>query len=297
MPISSLDLEIQAILRYGWDYIRAHPEVLNDIFANLNSEHFKRIYGDKEIARIRQWILENEIPIVNAWTLNPTRVPCMSVHIAQTQEDVKNAFMGDHGALETHPIAPRVIVPEFVPDSFDPTTGTVLVPSTVDLDAALVRPAHILHDAKDEQYLIIEIVPGGFRIDTTGEPPDMSKVTIKSFIDEGIRKRGASYLQEQVDIGIHGHADSNTVMWMYYCTVWILLRFKSVIMQRCLDLTTFTASDFKRDSQYLGENIFSRWMRISARTQCTWYEDDLPQIDTIVANVEVDTDIDTDDDE
>ena len=290
MGISSLDLEIQAVLRMGFDYIRAHvDDSVDEIFSNLKSDHMKNMYGDHEIKHIKQWGTENDIPVLNAWSLNPQKAPCVSIHIAQTTEDTSHAFLSDHAGIDVTEKTPRTIVPEFVPTgSAERDYGTLMdinFPSSVDLGELLVRPGNILHDAKGEDYQIQKVETGIITILLLGGDPDLRKVTVRSFIDQTRKKTGQAYFQEQVDIGIHGHADSNTVMWMYYMTAWIFLRFKPEIERRCMDLTTWSATDFKRDSQYLGDNIFSRWMRLSARTQSVWSEDPYDEIDTLVAQV------------
>lgn len=284
MAIASFDIEMQAILRFGFDHIVAHPEVLDDIFSNLKEGHLWKLYGDKEIAKIKQWVSENNIPVLTAWSMNPTKIPGVSIHIASSSEDAEHAFFGDHGGIEEVPHEAREIIPSFVPDSY--SNGVIVVPGTVDL--TLARPAHIIIDGKGEEYVITEIVANNITIDTSGDPFDKKKARIVSFIKSSRVKAGQIYVQEAVDIGIHGHAEQNTVLWLYYMIIWIFARFKPEIEKRCMDLTTWSASDFKRDSQYLGENIFTRWMRIQARTRISWLEDPYPEIDTVVADVHVD---------
>lgn len=286
MAIASFDVEIQAILRFGFDYIIAHPDVIDDIFANFKEGHMWKMYGDKEIQKIKKWITENEIPVVLSWSLNPQRIPCVSVHIASSSEDTTNSFLGDHGGIVETPKDPRTIIPEFVPLEYDVVNSVITVPDSIDL--SLVRPAHIVYDGNNEPYMITEVQGHSITIQLEGPAVTPNKFTVKSFIETTRVKRGETYVQEAVDIGIHGHSDQNTVLWLYYMILWISLRFKPEIEKRCMDLSTFSASDFKRDSQYLGENIFSRWMRVTARTRVSWTEDPYPEIDTLVANVEYD---------
>lgn len=290
MAIASFDVEIQAILRFGFDYIVAHPEVIDDIFANFKEGHLWKLYGDKEIQKIKQWVTENEIPVVLSWSLNPQRIPCVSVHIASSAEDTSNAFLGDHAEVVEKQHPARVIIPEFVPDAYDVANSVITVPKSIDL--SLVRPAHIIVDGNNEPYMITEIQGQQITIQLEGPAVTPNKFTVKSFITASRVKRGETYIQEGVDVGIHGHSDQNTVLWLYYMILWISLRFKPEIEKRCMDLSTFSASDFKRDSQYLGDNIFSRWMRVTARTRVSWTEDPYPEIDTLVANVDYDDGLD-----
>lgn len=289
--MTSLDIEVQAILQYGFDYLREHIDELDYIFAHLKEDHLNTQYGDKEISRIKQWIQENDIPIVLPWALNAAKAPQISVHVSSAQEDVENAFLGDHtGSYVRTPVDPREIVSEFVPVSLNTAGDEIVVPEGVDL--TLTRPAHVIVDGKQptgEMYEILEIRGDTIQFLLTGDSAafDKRKAKVVSFINEEVRKRGESYFREACDIGIHGHGDQNTVLWLYSIIKWILLRFKPEIEKRCMDLSTFSASDFRKDNVFLGENIFSRWIRFTARTRVHWKEDPLPQIDTIVANVEV----------
>ncbi len=287
MSITSFDVEVYAIIQYGLDYIRSNLDVLDKIFDNFNSEHLKNLYGKKEIERIKTFIKDNNIPVKLAWNLTPQDIPCYSLHLAQAVEDVPHAFLHDYAGENKYDKAqPRIINSEFVPSSYDTDKGTLIVPDIVDL--SLTRPGHILVDAKKEKYLITNITDKKIEIQLEGNEPDMSKVHIESFITQTRKKRGEAYFNEQIDIGIHAHGDKNTVLWLYYILVWILLRFKPEIERRCMDLTTFSASDFRRDNQFLGENIFSRWVRLSARTRVSWEEEPYPEIDTVVATVSYD---------
>lgn len=286
MPCYSLDINLQGMLRYGLDYVVAHPEVVDEIFAGFKEPHLKNMYGQKEIDQIRTWIISNEIPVVTAWSLTPQRIPCLSVHIASSAEDTANAFLGDHAGIAETAKTARTIINEFVPTSYDNTTGVIVVPATIDI--SLVRPAHIIKDAKGELYEITDIIGQDITVDMTGAALDPRKLWVQSFVDYSRAKIGETYINESVDVGVHGHADHNVVLWLYYIAVWILLRFKPMFEDRCMDLTTWSASDFKRDSVYLGENCFSRWMRVSARTRVSWTEDPYEEIDTIVATVDTD---------
>jgi len=287
MSITSFDIEVYAILKAGIAHIRSNIDVLDKIFDNFNSDHLKNLYGKKEIERIKEFVRDNDIPVKLAWNLTPQDIPCYSLHLAQSTEDVGKAFLHDYAGevIETKD-QPRIINEKFVPSSYDEAGGTLVAPNTVDL--TLTRPGHILVDAKKEKYLIINITNQVIEIQVEGDRPDMAKVHIESFITKTRKKRGEAYFNEQIDVGVHAHGDKNTVLWLYYILVWILLRFKPEIERRCLDLTTFSASDFRRDSQFLAENVFTRWVRLSARTRVSWEEEPYPEIDTLVAEVHVD---------
>ena len=286
--MTNLDLELQSIIQLGFDTIREDPTLLDKIFAHLNEPHLATKFGDKEIDKIKQWIDENDVPVVLAWALQAAKAPQISIHLSQSQEDVENAFIGDHSGFTREGQIQRTIIEEFVPLSLDVPNNTITVPSTTDL--TLARPAHILVDGKQpvgEQYEIVDIRGNEIEFNLLGAAFEPRKAKIVSFINEKVLRRGEAYFRENIDIGLHGHGDQNTVLWMYSIVRWTLLRFRPELENRCMDISTFAASDFKKDNQYLGENIFTRWIRFTARTRVTWDEDPQPQIDTIIATVEV----------
>jgi hypothetical protein len=153
----------------------------------------------------------------------------------------------------------------------------------------MVYPGHIVKDAKNQLFQILSVTDQNITIDLTDAAiPDMSKALIQSFVNMKVYRRGEAYLKDSIDVGIHASLQSNIVLWLYQILLYILFRYKLELINRCMDLTTFTASDFRRDSQYLGDSVFSRWVRISARTRMDWKGIEYSQADTLIANVEVD---------
>jgi hypothetical protein len=52
-----------------------------------------------------------------------------------------------------------------------------------------------------------------------------------------------------------------------------------------LQLTTFSASDYNKDSQYMAENIWSRWVRFKCTVQNYLEEDDYSEITEVDAGI------------
>ena len=284
-PIYSADVNIQCFLRMGFDHLVAHPEDLDEIFSNFKNDSLWKQYGEREIDNIKQWVAQNNIPILLSWSIDPTKVPCISVQIAQSTELVEAASMDDYVDYITEEILPTTVLDYFTPTNVvTGTTETVVTPPDT-VDTLLVRKGQILIDSKDEQYLIDRTEGDNIIVVQDGDPINPTRVKIISSTQTVPRKRHQAAISESIDIGIHGHADQNTVLWMYYMVIWIMLRFKPELEKRCMDLSTFSASDFNRESQYLGENVFSRFIRVTARSMVTWLDPPETPIDTLVTNI------------
>ena len=70
-----------------------------------------------------------------------------------------------------------------------------------------------------------------------------------------------------IDIGIHGDRTGDMVLWMYYIVSYILYKEKLVAERLGLQLHTWSASDYNKESQYMGENIWTRWIRFRCTAQ------------------------------
>lgn len=285
MPIASADVTIQCFIRYGLDYLIAHPEVLDEIFSNFRTDELWKQYGEKEIVAIKQFFTQNEVPVVLSWSLNPSRIPCISVQIAQSTELVEAASMDDYLDHVQETKLASTILDYFVPTNVVTGTDESLVTPPTTVDYSLVRPGHILVDSKNEEYLVTRLYDQGIYVAQAGTTINPTRVKVSSFINTSVRKRHQAAISEAIDIGCHSHGDTNVTLYLYYVLIWMFLRFKPELERRCLDLSTFSASDFNRESQYLGENIFSRFIRVTARSMVSWLDDPIDQIDTLVENI------------
>jgi hypothetical protein len=279
--VHSLDIEIQCFLSDGYEYVRAHPEVIDEIFENWNKPHIVRrlqnAQGHAPTKVIKKWLKTTNIPVVMGFGQFAIKLPCVSVHLAASQEKAGEAtYLGDSGGINSY--APTkeqaLVVNDFIPASYNQGTGKLTVnPYTTDISA--VRVGMILVDFKNEEYLVELVADNYLVLNTTGDPVDIRKVYIKS-ADANVRKKsGITRFNENVDIGFHANEEPQVVLWLYYIASWLFLRFKPVLEERGVQVHTWSASDFDRESKFIGEQIFSRWMRFQGDCTVEWTEDPL----------------------
>lgn len=271
----SLDVEIQGFLSTGLDYVRAHPEVCDEIFDTWLQPHLEKLYGRRAIEQARKWLTDNDIPVVLSWGLQNAKLPCLSVHLAQDPERVESAALSDHAGFVGSEVAQPVIVPPFTPKAYDPDAGIVTVGRGISLNSTAIAPNHVMVDYKGEEYLVQSpITDTSFAIDTTGDPVDPRKLYVKAGPGMAIEQKrgGSARFLTHVDIGFHATTDHQTVLWLYYTVSWILFRFKLDMERRGIQLQTYAGSEFNKDSKFLAENVYSRWMRYSAQVSVEWTE-------------------------
>jgi hypothetical protein len=86
---------VQKLIQNGMDKLRQNPDAFQEIFATYLDPELEASYGQSYIDKIQKWFFETKIPVVQAWALNPQRVPCYSIHLANEQEDESKSAMGD----------------------------------------------------------------------------------------------------------------------------------------------------------------------------------------------------------
>jgi len=272
----SLDAEIQGFVSVGLDYLRANIDICDQIFETWLAPHMEKIYGQREIDRVKRWLQDTDVPVVLSWGLQNAKWPTLSIHLAQEQENTSAAALSDQATMIDQFVEPATVVDYFVPSKYtitDADYAVVTVPKSIDLSN--VYPGQVLVDGKGEEYLIsVPISDNTFTIMISGEPVDARRMKIKAsagLSNEPLRGSSSRSLGH-VDIGIHAADDYQVVLWLYYIIQWIFFRFKLDMEKRGIQLQTFSGSEFNKDSKFLPNNVYSRWFRYSAQVSVEWTE-------------------------
>lgn len=177
------EVALQRMIQIGLANLRSNKPAFDDIFAQFLCPEMSGSYGQAHIDKIYNWFNSSKLPVVQAWSFDPSKVPSYSVHLADEPEDESKAAFSDYfGKGEDGEIL----------------TGV----STVSLD-----------------------------------------------------------------IGIHADKSKDHVLWMYYILSYIFYKEKMVGHKLGLQLYTFRASDYNKESKYMADNVWSRWIRFRCTVQ------------------------------
>ncbi len=100
MPHIMPQISLQRVISEGIEIVKNNIDVLDDIFQFYLIEEMADDYGQNYIDNIKTWFTETEIPVVQAWSLDPQRAPQISIHLATEVEDESKAAIGDHWGFE-----------------------------------------------------------------------------------------------------------------------------------------------------------------------------------------------------
>ncbi len=128
-----------------------------------------------------------------------------------------------------------------------------------------------------------------YTVHLADESEDESKAAIGDFFGMGEDKDiliGVTTVS--LDIGIHADRSKDHVLWLYYMLTYIFYKEKALGRRLGLQLFTFRASDYTKESKYMADNVWSRWIRFRCTVQ-NYIEDG----EYIEPTIEIDLDADT----
>lgn len=177
------EVALQRLVQIGLKNLRQNRPAFDCIFAQYTSPEMEASYGQAYIDQIYDWFTNTKLPVLQAWSFDPTKVPSYTVHLADESEDESKAAVGDFYGMGA--------------------------------------------DA--------EILTG------------VSTVSL--------------------DIGIHADKSKDHVLWMFYILTYIFYKEKMLGHKLGLQLYTFRASDYNKESKYMADNVWSRWIRFKCTVE------------------------------
>jgi hypothetical protein len=198
------EVSLKKIISSGIKELRLNKPAFLFLFEQYACSEMNDEYGPEYIEKIWTWFTTTKIPVIQSWSLNMQKYPCISIQLATESEDEGKAALYD-----------------------------------------------LAVDAGEDG----EIYTGVFTV--------------------------------MLDIGIHSDKADDQVLWLYYILSYILFKKKRMAERLGLKLHTFSASDYNRESKYLGENVWSRWIRFRCTTQNFLGGDEAFEIDGISTEISV----------
>jgi hypothetical protein len=100
MPFVMPEIIVRKLIDHGIKELRKNKPAFDDLFSNLVLDELNEDYGSDYREKIWQWFSTTKIPVVQAWSFNAQKIPCISIHLASETEDESKAALDDLGAVE-----------------------------------------------------------------------------------------------------------------------------------------------------------------------------------------------------
>lgn len=89
------EIVLQRVITLGIKQLRTDKAAFYNIFCQYNEDELIAEYGVGYIDQLWTWFSTTKIPVVQAWSFNAQKIPCISVHLATETEDESKAAIGD----------------------------------------------------------------------------------------------------------------------------------------------------------------------------------------------------------
>jgi len=283
------ELIIESVIRDGLANLVNRPTAIDNVFAQLTRPYNDRKYGESELDKIRKLIAKEQISVVHSFNEVPTNLPCYSIQLSSDSEPREKQYLGDFedDVLEyfTSPedLADLVVVESLTIDAYNPKSGKVSLPNSVNL--ADVHVNLLLVDASGSEFRItggISNEPGDKSVFIAkNQTVDISgPASIKSSLNYRQYELGSVQSQASVIIGVHTK-NALTTKYLYTLLKYFLLSRKQDLIRRCFTQATFQGSDFTRDMRYEGDMVYTRFFTITGIVQDSWRGDEVDLVDNI----------------
>ena len=196
------EVAIRRVIDDSFKKLRSNKAAFEDIFSEFKQDELAEEYGADYIEQIWIWFTTTKIPVIQSWSMNVQKIPCISVHLANEQEDEGKLAFDDFGG------------------NFDGNTET-----------------------------------------------------------------GTAAFSVMLDLGIHANKGGDHVLWMYYILAYVLFKNKPSLVRLGLEMGTFSASDYSKDAEKMGNNVWTRWVRYRCITQNDWAADSLQSVEDLDVNM------------
>lgn len=289
MSMRIVEYYIRQVLSDSIQRLRDNPGQIEEVFSDLACPPLDKVFGRKIIDEIKCFFTSNDIPVRSAFSQNQIDLPSISVHLISSQEDQQYRAMQDHVGFERVPKEPAVIQGPFYGISYDPDKGRLYLPKTMDL-SEFINGRKLYSKEDDVVYTISGTIKANEPntepydlqdqyitiVDPQGDIPDRlqyASMYLLSSVDFYLKRVAGTWLREVFEIRMNAATNSDQAIWLYYITLYTLLRNKAFFEQVGLESQTFGASEFTRDAQKMPNNIWGRTIRLTFMVQHTWTED------------------------
>lgn len=272
------DVIIKTAIELAIGDMKKNPWLIDDIFSDfIDNPILKTKYGQAEIERAREFILNNKINFFMKHRIDSEEFPAITISMGNSDEDKELATLGDNSVciedLDPDDIGKPIsfIVKPFQVVSYDKATGIVEVPSNlegfqyVSKDMVAIDPAtglgFVIQASTDDTHFQI----------TAGSELEVDELAIVPKYQFYRARRERITSQEQYNIGIHAHGDPSTLLFLFYVTKYALLRYREGLFEyNNFQLGNIHCTDMIKNDAFQSDNVYSRFIILSGQVEEDW---------------------------
>lgn len=278
MALFQGDVVVKLAMQIAIEDIKKNTWLIDDIFSDfVDNPILKEKYGQKEIERAREWILNNKINFYMKHRIDSEDFPAITISMGNSDEDKSLATLGDNTVcvedLDPSEIGKPIsfIVKRFKIVSYDQATGIIEVPENTE-GFQYVGAGMVAVDPDTGDGYVIKGKAGinGFAIEADSElNVDTLAIIPQHQLYRARRERIIS--QEQYNIGCHAHGDPAHLLFLFYIAKYALLRYREGLFEyNNFQLSNIHCTDMIKNEAFNADNVFSRFIILSGQVEESW---------------------------
>jgi hypothetical protein len=268
--IHQSDVVIRSAIMAGIADLRANPWLLDYAFASLAKDTLTQAdYGQREIDNAKRWFLATRIPVFLSTRIDDAKFPCISISLMDSNEAETTLSDVHYQPTQDDDREWPALTPTFAPESWNHSTGILVVPKDIG-DGLVLAPGMQILDADGVAHQILDVLtdysvkltPGIFRMD---------KLIIKGNAPAQIVNFESVRMKETYALGCHVQGEQIHLTYLHSILVFVLYRYKMALLEaRGFERSTLSSSDFRRNEMFESEFTFSRHINITGYVTHTW---------------------------
>lgn len=275
--LSTTDALIKTAIELAVEDLIKNPWVIEHMYSSfIENPILNKKYGYKEIARAKEFLLNNKIHFYQKHRKDKMEFPCVTISLSQTSEDAQLATLADQSHI-VHEYSPEqinkpisyIIKPTQIL-SYDPLTGIMEIPENesykyISAGMSAINPdtgeGYVIEGKAGEQGFLI---PKNLEINFERIAVIPQYLTYRARMERIVTK-------ETYSIGCHAHGDPSLTLFLYNLVKYALLRYReSLFEQFNFQLGTITASDTIENDAFGADDVYSRFITLSGQVEEYW---------------------------
>lgn len=275
--LSTTDALIKTAIELAVDDLKANPWIIEHMYsAYVENPILEKKYGYKEIARAKEFLLNNKIHFFMKHRMDKMEFPCITISLGSSTEDKSLSTLGD--------VSTSVI--EYAPEEINRPISYIIKPTNL---LSYDPETGIIEISENENYRYIEpnmsaVDPAtgngytilgkggvnGFLIQTDLDIAFDQVAIIPQYLTYRARMEKI-ISQENYSIGCHTHGDPAQMIFLFNLVKYALLRYREGLFEHFrFDLGTISSTDMIKNDAFEADNVYSRFITLSGQVEEYW---------------------------
>ena len=277
MSLFQGDVIIRTAIELAVEDIQKNSWLIDDIFSDfITNPLLNRKYGQAEINRAKEFILNNKINYYMKLRTDKVDFPAVTIAMGHSDEDKDLATLGDLSVCVQEldpceikrPIA--FIVKPFSVESYDQESGVIQVPENTEGFENVQAGMIVINPETGVGFVIDDVTTDSITIAANSEL-DSNRLAVIPKYQTYRARRERIISQESYNIGCHTHGDPSTLIFLYSVVKYALLRYREGLFENNeFQLGTLKTTDMIKNEAFGEDRVYSRFIVLSGQVQEDW---------------------------